>query len=61
MEIEERKWDKSVCKCCKVAQGSRISTFNFQHENGKALVKYIIKGWEDTLAAEIRDREDVVV
>lgn len=56
MEIEERKRDES-------AKQLRISDIDvqFEHEKRRALVKYIIKGCEDTLDAEIRDREDVVV
>jgi hypothetical protein len=59
MEIEERKHDESVS----AGKQLRISDIDvkFEHEGRRALVKYIIKGWEDDLDTEIKDREDVVV
>jgi hypothetical protein len=58
MEIEEKERDASAS-----AKPLKISDIDvkFEHERRRALVKYIIKGWEDSLDAEIRDREDVVV
>jgi hypothetical protein len=58
MEIEERKSNE-----CASGTPLRISDIDvrFDHERRRALVKYIIKGWEDSLVAEIRDREDVLM
>lgn len=58
-ELEERQSDKSSS----AAKQLRISDIDvkFEHERRRALVKYIIKSLGDTLGAEIKDREDVVV
>ena len=59
MGLEERKCDGSVS----AAMQLRISDIDikFEHEKRRALVKYFFKRCEDTLDAEIRDREHVVV
>lgn len=59
MEIEERESDDGGSE----AKPLRISDIDveFDHGRRRALVSYIVKGWEDSSDAEIRAREDVVV
>ena len=58
MEIEEMGGDG-----CASAKPLRISDIDmkFEHDRRRALVSYIVNGWEDSLDAEIGEREDVVV
>jgi hypothetical protein len=59
IEIEEGESDDSSSS----AKPLRISDIDveFDHDRRRALVGYIVKNWEDSLDAEIRAREDVVV
>jgi hypothetical protein len=59
MEIEERESGD----CASATEPLRISDIDikFEYERRRALVKYIIRGWENRVDPEIRDREDMVV